>query len=219
MNRVLPNLVTEVGSWAHADHEFLDTLETNPSPIAAEAVVRIGELFAIERDIRGASPDLRWPVRQEPARRRLEPLLPPLEAQMRMVSSDSALVSACRCPPNDGRRCSDTVTTCCSKSATTSSKMPRAVSSSGSETGCSSAHLNIVDISMMGIETLCPPSTSRRPIGSLCEQRKLVVAVVNAGTWAANCQPLSGGCNGSFPTPRVWTPPFRNHPRSCRRLQ
>jgi len=91
-------LVTEVGCWAHARRKFTDILEKNPSPIAAEAVVRIGELFAIERDIRGAPPDQRRRVRQELARPRLEALRSWLEAQMRGLSSDSALAKACRYP-------------------------------------------------------------------------------------------------------------------------
>ncbi|MBG6117348.1 hypothetical protein IWY39_001152 [Sphingobium sp. JAI105] len=34
-------------------------MDKSPSPIAAEAVVRIAELFAIERDIKSAPPDER----------------------------------------------------------------------------------------------------------------------------------------------------------------
>ena len=92
--------MTEVGCWAHARRKFTDILEKNPSPIAAEAVVRIGELFAIEREIRGAPPDERRRVRQELAQPRLEALRPWLEAQMRGLSSDSTLAKACRYPLN-----------------------------------------------------------------------------------------------------------------------
>lgn len=93
-----PRGVTEVGCWAHSRRKFTDILEKNPSPIAAEAVVRIGELFAIERDIKGAPPDERRRVRQELARPKLAALRPWLEAQMRGLSSDSPLAKACRYP-------------------------------------------------------------------------------------------------------------------------
>lgn len=54
-----PRDVVDVGCWSHARRKFTDILEKNPSPIAAEAVVRIAELFAIKRTIKGAPPDER----------------------------------------------------------------------------------------------------------------------------------------------------------------
>ncbi|WP_084456074.1 IS66 family transposase [Novosphingobium rosa] len=95
-----PRRVTEVGCWAHARRKFTDILAKNPSPVAAEAVVRIGELFAIERDIKGAPPDERRRIRQQLAAPKLAALRPWLEAQMRGLSSDSALAKACRYPLN-----------------------------------------------------------------------------------------------------------------------
>ena len=85
---------------AHARRKFTDILEKNPSPVAAEAVVRIGELFTIERDIKGAPPDARRCVRQQLASPKLATLRPWLEAKMRGLSSDSALAKACRYPLN-----------------------------------------------------------------------------------------------------------------------
>jgi transposase len=95
-----PRGVTEVGCWAHSRRKFTDILEKSPSPIAAQAVVRIGELFAIERDIKGAPPDERRRVRQQLAVPKLAALRPWLEAQMRGLSSDSTLAKACRYPLN-----------------------------------------------------------------------------------------------------------------------
>ncbi|SLK13514.1 Transposase [Novosphingobium mathurense] len=95
-----PRDVTEVGCWAHARRKFTDILGKTPSSIAAEAVVRIGELFAIERDIKGAPPDKRRRVRQNLARPKLAALRSWLEAQMKGLSSDSALAKACRYPLN-----------------------------------------------------------------------------------------------------------------------
>jgi hypothetical protein len=63
-------------------------------------LVRIGELFAMERDIKGAPPDVRRRVRQQLAAPKLAALRPWLEAQMRGLASDSALAKACRYPLN-----------------------------------------------------------------------------------------------------------------------
>jgi hypothetical protein len=96
----VPRGVTEVGCWAHARRKFTDVLEKNPSPIAAEAVVRICELFAIEREIKGAPPDERRRVRQELALPKLAALRQWLETQQQGLSADSTLAKACRYPLN-----------------------------------------------------------------------------------------------------------------------
>jgi transposase len=95
-----PRDIVEVGCWSHARRKFTDILDKTPSPIAAEAVVRIGELFAIERDIKGAPPDQRKRVRQQRAFPELQALKIWLEMQLAGVSSDSLLAKACRYPLN-----------------------------------------------------------------------------------------------------------------------
>jgi transposase len=95
-----PRDIVEVGCWAHARRKFTDILEKTPSPIAAEAVVKIAELFAIERDIKGAPPDVRRRVRQTKAVPKLAVLKTWLETQQRGLSSDSTLAKACRYPLN-----------------------------------------------------------------------------------------------------------------------
>jgi transposase len=95
-----PRDIVEVGCWSHARRKFTDILEKNPSPIAAEAVVRIAELFAIERTIKGAPPDDRRRVRRTQAAPKLEALRVWLELQQRGLSSDSMLARACRYPLN-----------------------------------------------------------------------------------------------------------------------
>ena len=92
--------IVEVGCWSHARRKFTDILDKSPSPIAAEAVVRIAELFAIERDIKGAPPDERRRIRQIKAVPKLEALRVWLETQNRGLSSDSNLARACRYPLN-----------------------------------------------------------------------------------------------------------------------
>jgi transposase len=95
-----PRAIVEVGCWSHARRKFTDILEKTPSPIAAEAVVRIAELFAIERDIKGAPPDARRRARQAQAVPKLAALRIWLETQQRGLSSDSVLARACRYPLN-----------------------------------------------------------------------------------------------------------------------
>lgn len=88
----VPRDIVEVGCWSHARRKFTDILDKSPSPIA--------ELFAIERDIRGAPPDERRRIRQIKAVPKLEALRIWLETQNRGLSSDSNLARACRYPLN-----------------------------------------------------------------------------------------------------------------------
>ena len=61
---------------AHARRKYYDVYVVDRSPTAAEALVRIGELYAIEREIRGQAPALRAQVRAA----RAAPLLAALRA-------------------------------------------------------------------------------------------------------------------------------------------
>jgi transposase len=51
-------------SWAHTRRYFYEFFEANGSPLAAEALRRIGELYAIEERIRGQSPAHRMAERR-----------------------------------------------------------------------------------------------------------------------------------------------------------
>jgi transposase len=55
--------------WAHARRKFYDLHEATGSPIAAEALRRIAELYAIERSIQGGTADERRHVRNTSVRR------------------------------------------------------------------------------------------------------------------------------------------------------
>jgi transposase len=74
-----PGPIIEVGCWAHARRKFFDLARIAKAPIAIEAVKRIDELFAIEREINGASPEGRCAVRNERSR----PLLTEFETWLR----------------------------------------------------------------------------------------------------------------------------------------
>jgi transposase len=88
--------VTLAFCWAHARRKFFDIQAASPAPIAAEALARIGALYAIERDIRGSSASARRDARQTRARPMLEALKPWLEAKLAAVSGKSTIAEAIR---------------------------------------------------------------------------------------------------------------------------
>jgi hypothetical protein len=88
-----PGPITEALCWSHARRKFFELADLEAaarrrakskkaaptSPLAFEAVRRIDEIFAIERDINGLSPEERLAARQE----RSLPLVTHLEAWLR----------------------------------------------------------------------------------------------------------------------------------------
>jgi len=85
--------IREAACWAHVRRKFYDLHVAHKSPVAAEALERIGALYAIEKEIRGRSPEQRGAVRNEQARPLLESLKQWLEATLCKLSrkSDTAL--------------------------------------------------------------------------------------------------------------------------------
>ena len=51
--------------WVHVRRRFYKLAISGPAPIASEALERIAGLYAIEKDIRGRSPEERRPVRRK----------------------------------------------------------------------------------------------------------------------------------------------------------
>jgi transposase len=86
--------ILEASCWAHARRKFYDLYVASRSPIAAEAIQRIGALYAIEREIRGKMPAERAAVRQERASPLLEQLHAWLSTTLRTVSAKSQLAAA-----------------------------------------------------------------------------------------------------------------------------
>jgi hypothetical protein len=86
--------IVEAACWAHARRKFYDLQQAHASPIATEALKRIGELYAIESEIRGRSPDERRAVRQTRARPLLDALHEWLEAKLGQLSKKSATAAA-----------------------------------------------------------------------------------------------------------------------------
>lgn len=66
--------VTELACLAHARRKFFDLYAANQSPIAAEALRRIGELYEVERQAQEMDAASRLQLRQQAARPRLEEL-------------------------------------------------------------------------------------------------------------------------------------------------
>lgn len=66
--------VTELACLAHARRKFFDLHAANQSPIAAEALGRIGELYEVERQAQGMDAAGRRQLRAQEARPRLEAL-------------------------------------------------------------------------------------------------------------------------------------------------
>ena len=80
----------------HCRRRFYEIHQATGSPLAAEALRRIGELYAIEAEIRGQPAEVRLVVRQERSRPIVEALHAWLTAQLARVSGKSALAEAIR---------------------------------------------------------------------------------------------------------------------------
>jgi transposase len=84
----------EAACWAHARRKFFDIHATTASPVALEALERIGALYKIEADIRGKSPEQRKAERQQRAAPLLKDLYEWLRATARKLSRKSDLAGA-----------------------------------------------------------------------------------------------------------------------------
>jgi transposase len=87
--------VIEAACWAHVRRKFFDEHEKG-SPLAMQALERIGALYAIEAGIKGKPPDERQQLRQEHTRPILNELKAWLEARLVKLSGKSDLAKAMR---------------------------------------------------------------------------------------------------------------------------
>jgi transposase len=88
--------IQEVACWAHVRRKFYELQQAHASPIATEAIERIGEMYAIEGQIRGRPPDERRQVRQARTRPVLESLRAWLESCLTKLSRKSDTTVAIR---------------------------------------------------------------------------------------------------------------------------
>ena len=75
---------------------FYELAAAGASPIATEALQRIAQLYAIEKDIRGRNPEERRAVRQDRARLVIADLEPWLREKLALISQKSKLAEAIR---------------------------------------------------------------------------------------------------------------------------
>src|SRR6202051_59377 len=94
-----PGDIVLAACWAHARRKFYDLHEATGSPIAAEALRRIAELYAIERSIQGPPADARRHVRNTSARRLIEMMNAWLEMELARVPPAGPRAEAIRSAP------------------------------------------------------------------------------------------------------------------------
>src|SRR4051812_38081016 len=82
--------------WAHCRRRFYELHQATGSPLAEEALRRIGELYKVEAEIRGRSAEERRTVRQERSRPIVDALHGWLTVQLARVSGKSGLAEAIR---------------------------------------------------------------------------------------------------------------------------
>jgi transposase len=88
-------LVTEAACWAHVRRKFFDEHQAG-SPLAKEALDRIGALYGIEAGLRGKPPDERQQSREEKSLPLLAGLKVWLESTLPKLSGKSDLAKAMR---------------------------------------------------------------------------------------------------------------------------
>jgi len=82
--------------WAHVRRRFYELAAAGPAPIAGEALTRIADLYAVEKEIRGRNADERRAVRQEKSKPILDELEPWLRGKLDLISQKTKLAEAIR---------------------------------------------------------------------------------------------------------------------------
>jgi len=88
--------IAEAACWAHTRRKFHDILAATDSPTAAEAVRRIGELYAVEKQVRGSPPEIRLAGRQTRVRPIMQDLRRWLDRTLQDLSAKSDMAGAIR---------------------------------------------------------------------------------------------------------------------------
>lgn len=88
--------IEQAACWAHVRRKFYDLEQAHASPVAREALVRIGALYRIEEMIRGKLPDERRAVRQAQSKPLLDSLRQWFEATLSKLSRKSETTVAIR---------------------------------------------------------------------------------------------------------------------------
>ena len=88
--------IAEAACWAHVRRKFFDVHAATASPIAKEALDRIGQLYRVEETINGAAPDHRRRERQKRSNPIAEALAVWADETVRKLSRKSELAAAFR---------------------------------------------------------------------------------------------------------------------------
>lgn len=88
--------IREAACMAHIRRKFVEVQQSQGSLIAAEAIERIAELYAVESAVRGAAPEVRKAARQSQARPKLAGLEAWLAEQQKRISTKTPLGAAIR---------------------------------------------------------------------------------------------------------------------------
>ena len=88
--------IQQAACWAHVRRKFYDLEQAHASPVAREALARIGALYGIEEQIRGKPPDERRAVRQAQSKPLLDSLRQWFEATLSKLSRKSETTVAIR---------------------------------------------------------------------------------------------------------------------------
>jgi transposase len=88
--------IVEAACMAHVRRKFFDVASAGSAPIAEEALRRIGELYDIEREIRGSPPEVRRQTRLDRSQPLCRALRALLEARLAEISGKSATAEAIR---------------------------------------------------------------------------------------------------------------------------
>ena len=89
-----PAPITEAACWAHGRRKFFELADLQKAPVAIEAVRRIDELFAIEREINGQPADHRRAVRQDRSKPLIDALAAWLREERRKLSTKNPVAKA-----------------------------------------------------------------------------------------------------------------------------
>ncbi len=88
--------IREVACMAHIRRKFVDVFQSQGLAVAEEAIRRIAELYAVEKDARGLTPQERVQLRQSRSKPLLDGLEAWLAAQLARVPGKSELAKAIR---------------------------------------------------------------------------------------------------------------------------
>jgi transposase len=81
---------------AHVQRKFVDVQQSQGSAIAEVAIMRIAQLYAVEKEARGSSPEERMRLRQLKAKPVLDDFEPWLGVQLTRISGKTPLAEAIR---------------------------------------------------------------------------------------------------------------------------